>query len=160
MDVVQSSLTSNTCDRQPEVPFLRNMRHIVLVDIDNWKGIFKSDLPFSQRTFVWGFWSGNTSWDPPKGSALFQELENHNCFYLHPKCSGSKDAADFALCAQAYKLDIMLPKSIPFTVLSGDCGFQELQNQLSRCNREIHLVNPHHKTVDTVFALCNSIADK
>lgn len=64
----------------------------------------------------------------------------------------------FAL--QAGKLDVQLPKEIPFTVLSGDNGFKELQNQLNLSKREVHIVNPHHKTLDNILTILNSIADK
>lgn len=61
---------------------------------------------------------------------------------------------------QAGKLDVLLPKEIPFTVLSGDKGFKELRNQLSLSKREVHLVDPHNKTIDTVLAILNSIPDR
>ena len=49
---------------------------------------------------MWGFHGGATSWRPPVASSLLKNLKQMNCFYLHPKCGKSKDAADFALCVQ------------------------------------------------------------
>ncbi|KAK3698759.1 hypothetical protein QZH41_014519 [Actinostola sp. cb2023] len=155
-----SRTTINSACAPPALEKLRAMKHIVMIDLDNWRKILESDLTFSPSTFVWCFHGGTTSWNPPPSSVLLRHLQDMDCFHLHPKCGTSKDAADFALCVQAGKLDVLLPKEIPFTVLSGDKGFHELRHQLLLSKREVHIVNPHHKTTDTVLSILNSIADR
>ncbi|XP_077018270.1 E3 SUMO-protein ligase ZNF451 isoform X3 [Tamandua tetradactyla] len=144
----------------PDLDYLRTMTHIVFVDFDNWSNFF-GHLPghLNQGTFIWGFQGGNTNWKPPVNCKIFNYLNRIGCFFLHPRCSKRKDAADFAICMHAGRLDEQLPKQIPFTILSGDQGFLELENQFKKTQRPAHILNPHHLEGDMMCALLNSISD-
>ncbi|XP_075836624.1 E3 SUMO-protein ligase ZNF451 isoform X6 [Microtus pennsylvanicus] len=144
----------------PDVDYLRTMTHIVFVDFDNWSNFF-GHLPghLNQGTFIWGFQGGNTNWKPPLSCKVYNYLNRIGCFFLHPRCSKRKDAADFAICMHAGRLDEQLPKQIPFTILSGDQGFLELENQFKKTQRPAHILNPHHLEGDMMCALLNSISD-
>ncbi|XP_058162900.2 E3 SUMO-protein ligase ZNF451 isoform X6 [Dasypus novemcinctus] len=144
----------------PDLDYLRTMTHIVFVDFDNWSNFF-GHLPgnLNQGTFIWGFQGGNTNWKPPLNCKIFNYLNRIGCFFLHPRCSKRKDAADFAICMHAGRLDEQLPKQIPFTILSGDQGFLELENQFKKTQRPAHILNPHHLEGDMMCALLNSISD-
>ncbi|DBA13506.1 TPA: hypothetical protein GDO54_018447, partial [Pyxicephalus adspersus] len=144
----------------PDLDFLRTMTHIVFIDLDNWSKFF-SHLPgyLNQGTFVWGFHGGKSTWKPPMDCKIFRHLSNTGCFFLHPRCSDHKDAADFAICVHAGRLDERLPKQIPFTVLSGDKGFMELENQFQKTQRPTHILNPHQTGGDMMCALLNSISE-
>ncbi|KAJ1068525.1 hypothetical protein K5549_005221 [Capra hircus] len=102
---------------------------------------------------------GNTNWKPPAHCKVYNYLNRIGCFFLHPRCSKRKDAADFAICMHAGRLDEQLPKQIPFTILSGDQGFLELENQFKKTQRPAHILNPHHLEGDMMCALLNSISD-
>ncbi|XP_021012522.1 E3 SUMO-protein ligase ZNF451 isoform X3 [Mus caroli] len=102
---------------------------------------------------------GNTNWKPPLSCKVYSHLSRIGCFFLHPRCSKRKDAADFAICMHAGRLDEQLPKQIPFTILSGDQGFLELENQFKKTQRPAHILNPHHLEGDMMCALLNSISD-
>ncbi|KAM5257095.1 E3 SUMO-protein ligase ZNF451 isoform 2-T2 [Ctenodactylus gundi] len=144
----------------PDLDYLRTMTHIVFVDFDNWSNFF-GHLPgnLNQGTFIWGFQGGNTNWKPPVNCKVYNYLNRIGCFFLHPRCSKRKDAADFAICMHAGRLDEQLPKQIPFTILSGDQGFLELENQFKKTQRPAHILNPHHLEGDMMCALLNSISD-
>ncbi|XP_023557060.1 E3 SUMO-protein ligase ZNF451 isoform X2 [Octodon degus] len=144
----------------PDLDYLRTMTHIVFVDFDNWSNFF-GHLPgqLNQGTFIWGFQGGNTNWKPPLNCKIYNYLNRIGCFFLHPRCSRRKDAADFAICMHAGRLDEQLPKQIPFTILSGDQGFLELENQFKKTQRPAHILNPHHLEGDMMCALLNSISD-
>uniref|UniRef100_A0A8D2C826 E3 SUMO-protein ligase ZNF451 n=1 Tax=Sus scrofa TaxID=9823 RepID=A0A8D2C826_PIG len=144
----------------PDLDYLRTMTHIVFVDFDNWSNFF-GHLPghLNQGTFIWGFQGGNTNWKPPINCKIYNYLNRIGCFFLHPRCSKRKDAADFAICMHAGRLDEQLPKQIPFTILSGDQGFLELENQFKKTQRPAHILNPHHLEGDMMCALLNSISD-
>ncbi|XP_077146117.1 E3 SUMO-protein ligase ZNF451 isoform X3 [Ranitomeya variabilis] len=144
----------------PDLELLQTMTHIVFVDLDNWAQIF-THLPgqLNQGTFVWGFQGGGSNWKPPVTCKIYKYLVNIGCFFLHPHCSRLKNAADFAICMHAGRLDEKLPKQIPFTILSGDKGFLELQNQFNKTQRLAHVLNPHHLGGDVMCAILNSIAE-
>ncbi|XP_068137525.1 E3 SUMO-protein ligase ZNF451 isoform X2 [Hyperolius riggenbachi] len=157
---IQPADTETQEDELPDLDFLRTMTHIVFIDLDNWTQFF-THLPgyLNQGTFVWGFQGGKNSWKPPVNCKFFKHLSNTGCFFLHPRCTDRKDAADFAICIHAGRLDEQLPKQIPFTVLSGDKGFLELENQFKKTQRPAHILNPHHVGGDVMCALLNSISD-
>ncbi|XP_055491037.1 E3 SUMO-protein ligase ZNF451 isoform X2 [Leucoraja erinacea] len=144
----------------PDLDLLRTMTHLVFIDLDNWAGFF-NHLPgqLNQGTFFWGFQGGKTNWKAPENCPVYNYLVNTGCFFLHPRCSARKDAADFAICMHAGRMDEQLPKHIPFTVLSGDKGFEELKNQLKKTMRPGHVLNPHQMEGELMCALLNSISD-
>lgn len=144
----------------PDLDYLSTMTHIVLVDLDNW-GSFFTQLPanLNQGTFIWGFQGGYSKWKPPVHCKIYNYLKRIGCFFLHPRCSTRREAADFALCIHAGRLDEHLPKQIPFTVLSGDKSFLELENQFKMTQRSARILNPHHIEGDMMCALLNSISD-
>ncbi|KAM5126344.1 E3 SUMO-protein ligase ZNF451-like [Mantella aurantiaca] len=98
MEIQTTDTEPQNCDL-PDLDFLRTMTHIVFIDLDNWCQFFSS-LPgfLNQGTFVWGFQGGKTAWKPPVSCKFFKHLSNTGCFFLHPRCSDRKDAADFAIC--------------------------------------------------------------
>lgn len=160
----ETELSGQSADEElvelPDLDYLRTMTHIVFVDFDNWSNFF-GHLPghLNQGTFIWGFQGGNTNWKPPAHCKVYNYLNRIGCFFLHPRCSKRKDAADFAICMHAGRLDEQLPKQIPFTILSGDQGFLELENQFKKTQRPAHILNPHHLEGDMMCALLNSISD-
>ncbi|KAJ1150503.1 hypothetical protein NDU88_003294 [Pleurodeles waltl] len=156
----ENSTDSSEFFELPDLDYLRTMTHIVFVDLDNWASFFKR-LPgqLNQGTFVWGFQGGKTNWRPPENCPVFNHLENIGSFFLHPRCSNRKDAADFAICMHAGRMDEQLPKHIPFTILSGDQGFLELESQFNKTLRPARVLNPHHIDGELMCALLNSIAD-
>ena len=142
----------------PNIPEgLDTMRQIVFLDVDNW-GNFWRRLPqrLPDRTFVWGFYGGATSWKEPCNEP-FQYAKQNGLWHLHKKCSNRKDAADFAICLMVGKLDERLPKHIPFTILSGDRGFLELEEQMRGSRRRATVINPHHRSQDEVYILICSV---
>jgi hypothetical protein len=144
----------------PNIPSgLEHMRHIVFLDMDNWGG-FWTKLPccLPDRTFVWGFYGGNTQWSEPN-CQQFLYAKNLGLWHVHNKCSRRKDAADFAICLMVGKLDERLPKHIPFTILSGDHGFLELENQMRGSRRRATVINPHHRSNIEVYAMICSVGD-
>ncbi|XP_063772803.1 E3 SUMO-protein ligase ZNF451 isoform X2 [Pseudophryne corroboree] len=144
----------------PDLEFLLTMTHIVFVDLDNWPQFF-TRLPghLNQGIFIWGFQGGKNIWKPPINCKIFMHLSYTGCFFLHPRCCDRKDAADFAICMHAGRLDEQLPKQIPFSILSGDKGFLELQNQFKKTQRPAHILNPHHLDGEMMCALLNSISE-
>ncbi|XP_060608780.2 E3 SUMO-protein ligase ZNF451 isoform X1 [Anolis sagrei] len=144
----------------PDLDYLCTMTHIIMMDLDNW-GSFFNQLPatLNQGTFIWGFQGGNTNWKPPVACKIFNYLNKIGCFFLHPHCGKGKDAADFAICVHVGRLDEHLPKHIPFTILSGDKGFLELENQLKMTQRTTRILDPHKLDADVMCALLNSISD-
>ncbi|KFQ33980.1 Zinc finger protein 451, partial [Merops nubicus] len=144
----------------PDLDYLSTMTHIVLVDLDNWGSLF-TQLPanLNQGTFIWGFQGGYSNWKPPVQCKIYNYLKRIGCFFLHPRCGTRREAADFALCVHAGRLDEHLPKQIPFTILSGDKSFLELETQFKMTQRSAHILNPHHIEGDMMCALLNSISD-
>ncbi|XP_051470263.1 E3 SUMO-protein ligase ZNF451-like isoform X2 [Apus apus] len=144
----------------PDLDYLSTMTHIVLVDLDNWGSLF-TQLPanLNQGTFIWGFQGGYSTWKPPVQCKIYNSLKRIGCFFLHPRCGTRREAADFAICVHAGRLDEHLPKQIPFTVLSGDKSFLELENQFKMTQRSVRILNPHHMDGDMMCALLNSISD-
>lgn len=152
---VLSNLQNSDIKRIP-LGSLSKFSHILFIDLDNWKKFFELPYPLPSGVFVWGFCGGNYT-SKKKMSTHFTALVHERRFYQHPKCGTTKNAADFALCVQAARLDLLLPMNIPFTVLSGDKGFGELKAQLDSSPRQIHLVDPHHQEPDILHAILSSI---
>ncbi|EPY73225.1 zinc finger protein 451 [Camelus ferus] len=108
----------------PDLDYLRTMTHIVFVDFDNWSNFF-GHLPghLNQGTFIWGFQGGNTNWKPPVNCKIYNYLNRIGCFFLHPRCSKRKDAADFAICMHTWLR----------TLTSLECKTQGLVLPLDKC---------------------------
>jgi len=79
-----------------------------------------------------------------------------------PRIPLSQDAADFAIVFQCGNDNQMYPPSVPFTVVSGDQGFQQVQESCRDRGREFHIVNPHDTANDDnmVVGLLRSIAEQ
>ncbi|XP_070589126.1 E3 SUMO-protein ligase ZNF451 [Erythrolamprus reginae] len=144
----------------PDMDYLCTMTHIVMMDLDNW-GNFFDQLPatLNQGTFVWGFQGGHTHWKPPVNCKVFNYLNKIGCFFLHPRCDKRKEAADFAICVHVGRLDEYLPKHIPFTILSGDKSFLELEDQLKTTQRLTRILDPHKIDADVMCNILNTISD-
>ncbi|XP_071118901.1 E3 SUMO-protein ligase ZNF451-like [Haliotis cracherodii] len=124
---------------------LDEMKLVLFVDLDNWGGFFKKlprNLP--EKSFVWGFYGGKQRWVPPHKNVIYQRLVENNCLHIHDQCGTSKDAADFAICLTLGKMDERLPKHIPFTILSGDKGFLEVERQMKMSSRKMVVIDPHN----------------
>ena len=132
--------TPNNCGTN-----LASAEHVLFIDLDNWQRFLSLPHPLPPKLFVLGFCGGNYKDTKRLWSSHFRALVKEKRFYQHPKCGKSKNAADIALCIHASRLDLQLPKHIPFTVLSGDKDFRELKAQLNLFQRQVHLVDPHHK---------------
>ncbi|KAM6461664.1 E3 SUMO-protein ligase ZNF451 isoform 2-T2 [Liasis olivaceus] len=144
----------------PDLDYLCTMTHIVMMDLDNWGNLFHQ-LPatLNQGTFIWGFQGGHSNWKPPVTCKIFNYLNKIGCFFLHPHCGTRREAADFAICVHVGRLDEHLPKHIPFTILSGDKSFLELEDQLKMTQRATRILDPHKLDADMMCALLNSISD-
>uniref|UniRef100_A0A8D0BS62 Zinc finger protein 451 n=1 Tax=Salvator merianae TaxID=96440 RepID=A0A8D0BS62_SALMN len=144
----------------PDLDYLCTMTHIIMMDLDNWSSLFHQ-LPttLNQGTFIWGFQGGHNNWKPPVNCKIFNYLNKIGCFFLHPHCGTRREAADFAICLHVGRLDEHLPKHIPFTILSGDKSFLELENQLKMTQRTTRILDPHKIDADMMCALLNSISD-
>ncbi|XP_039176198.1 E3 SUMO-protein ligase ZNF451 isoform X3 [Crotalus tigris] len=144
----------------PDLDYLCTMSHIVMMDLDNWGSLF-DQLPatLNQGTFIWGFQGGCGHWKPPVNCKIFNYLNKIGCFFLHPRCGKRREAADFAICVHVGRLDEHLPKHIPFTILSGDKGFLELEDQLKMTQRVTRILDPHKIDADMMYTLLNSISD-
>ncbi|XP_042298860.1 E3 SUMO-protein ligase ZNF451 isoform X2 [Sceloporus undulatus] len=144
----------------PDLDYLCTMTHIIMMDLDNWGSLFHQ-LPatLNQGTFIWGFQGGHNNWKPPVNCKIFNYLNKIGCFFLHPRCGKRREAADFAICVHVGRLDEHLPKHIPFTILSGDKGFLELERQLKMTQRATRILDPHKMDANVMCALLNSISD-
>ncbi|XP_053142461.1 E3 SUMO-protein ligase ZNF451 isoform X3 [Hemicordylus capensis] len=144
----------------PDLDYLCTMTHIIMMDLDNWGSLFHQ-LPatLNQGTFIWGFQGGHNNWKPPVNCKIFNYLNKTGCFFLHPRCGTRREAADFAICVHVGRLDEHLPKHIPFTILSGDKSFLELEDQLKMTQRATRILDPHKIDADMMCALLNSISD-
>ncbi|XP_054836322.1 E3 SUMO-protein ligase ZNF451 [Eublepharis macularius] len=147
-------------DDLPDLDYLRTMTHIIMMDLDNWGNLFHQ-LPatLNQGTFIWGFQGGHNNWKQPVNCKMFNYLNRIGCFFLHPRCGTRREAADFAICVHVGRLDEHLPKHIPFTILSGDKSFLELESQLKMTQRTTRILDPHKIDADIMCALLNSISD-
>lgn len=56
-------------------------------------------------------------------------------------------------------MDSILPPSVAFTVLSGDKGFCEMEQQMKHFARRVRVVNPHHKDEVEIYALIKSVGE-
>ena len=133
---------------------LDTMRHIIFLDVDNYRLWEQLPQRLPDRTFVWGFYGSDRNWKDPFNEP-FQYAKQNGLWHVH-KCSDRKDAADFAICLMVGKLDERLPEHIPFTIVSGDKGFLELEEHMRCSRRRVTVVGPHLCPEDEVYALiCN-----
>jgi hypothetical protein len=73
-------------------------------------------------------------------------------------CGERPDAADFALVLKLGELNQLCAKDIPFTLFSGDRGFDETLVHIH--DRRIQRIDPHHSgSNEETFALLKSIAE-
>ncbi|XP_048352574.1 E3 SUMO-protein ligase ZNF451-like isoform X2 [Sphaerodactylus townsendi] len=159
-EAIKKEMPGQDSEDLPDLDYLCTMTHIIMMDLDNW-GSFFQQLPASlnQGTFIWGFQGGHGKWKQPVNCKMFNYLNKIGCFFLHPHCGTRREAADFAICVHVGRLDEYLPKHIPFTILSGDKGFLELENQLKMTQRTTRILDPHKIDSDMMCALLNSISD-
>ena len=124
------------------VPTLVDWNHIVYVDLDNWGGFFqKLSKPLPRGTLVKGFYQ--SQWTEKLGGKLYEQMKLQNAVELHPKCLSRKDAADFALVLTMGADDVKLDKSISFTIISGDGGFQQVVHSMGNSFRNVRILDPH-----------------
>ncbi|XP_052091771.1 E3 SUMO-protein ligase ZNF451-like [Mytilus californianus] len=139
MDVALSNYSSVT-----DPAYLKTMVNIIFLDLDNWTGFFPK-LPnrLPERFFVWAFYGGNTHWKEPYQCGAYEYQVRENRFYLHDRCGTRKDAADFAICLTVGQMDMVLPPTVHFTILSGDKGFMEIERQMKSSKRKAVVIDPH-----------------
>ncbi|CAC5398909.1 E3 SUMO-protein ligase ZNF451 [Mytilus coruscus] len=139
MDVALSNYSSIT-----DPAYLKTMVNIIFLDLDNWTGFFPK-LPnrLPKRFFVWAFYGGNTHWKEPYQCGAYEYQVRENRFYLHDRCGTRKDAADFAICLTVGQMDMVLPPTVHFTILSGDKGFMEIERQMKSSKRKAVVIDPH-----------------
>ncbi len=68
-------------------------------------------------------------------------------------------AADFALTLKLGELHSRLPLAVPFTIVSGDRGFEELATGGHLGTRGLTRLNPHKLDFDELFVLLRSVTD-
>lgn len=79
-------------------------------------------------------------------------------FALLRRCGERPDAADFALVLKLGELNQLCAKDIPFTLFSGDRGFDETLVHIH--DRRIQRIDPHNSgSNEETFALLKSIAE-
>ncbi|XP_052774975.1 E3 SUMO-protein ligase ZNF451-like [Mya arenaria] len=142
---------------------LSQMTHIIFLDLDNWPCFF-SKLPriLPNGTFVWGFKGGGNVWREPRFCNIFNMMKLNKMFYLHGQCGLTKDAADFAIVLTVGTMHERLPKHIPFTILSGDKGFLEVERQMRNEERKASVLDPHSAAKfsnEMIYMLICSITD-
>ena len=77
---------------------------------------------------------------------------------ISSSCGERPDAADFALVLKLGELNQLCAKDIPFTLFSGDRGFDETLVHIH--DRRIQRIDPHHSgSNEETFALLKSIAE-
>lgn len=138
-------------------PNAENVKHIIFIDLDNWPA-FWTRLPFSlpQNVLILCFIGGHAKCLIPKNCKAFNEAVAYNRvgFTL---CGSTKNAADFALSMKVAQMDFTIQKDVPFTILSGDKGLDEVKNHVK--NRKLNRINPHYKTDHETYLLLKSITD-
>lgn len=140
---------------------LHDRKHIIFLDLDNWTSFFqKLPQPLAAGTFVYCFLGGHTKWREPVGCRAFDNLRRTRNVYVHRRSGTTKNAADTALAVQTGRIDCLLPKHIPFTVISGDRGFEQLREEIQALDRVCHLVNPHTTDQDMFLTTLVSITDQ
>eukprot|EP00698_Gefionella_okellyi_P002981 TRINITY_DN12814_c0_g1_i1.p1 TRINITY_DN12814_c0_g1~~TRINITY_DN12814_c0_g1_i1.p1 ORF type:complete len:638 (-),score=148.13 TRINITY_DN12814_c0_g1_i1:78-1991(-) len=140
---------------------MRMKRHIILLDLDNFSHFFqKLPAPLPDSTFVWCFHGGKQQWHEPKNCIAYDHMKQHRNVVIHTRSGTQRDAADQAIAVQAGRLDCLLPKSIPFTVISGDKGFLQLKRELEALQRQCHVVSPHHQEYETLLVKLVSIGEQ
>ncbi|XP_028395303.1 uncharacterized protein LOC114519377 [Dendronephthya gigantea] len=132
-------------------------QHILFIDLDNWGRFLSLPHPLHPKLFVLGFCGGDYTEKKSSWSRHLRKLMEEKRFYKHPKCGKGKNAADIALCIHAGRLDLQLPKHIPFTVLSGDRDFRELKEQLSLFQRQVNLIDPHQEDETKLYKTLSMI---
>jgi hypothetical protein len=74
-------------------------------------------------------------------------------------CGTRADAADFALCLTVGRLDAAVARSVPFTLFSGDRGFDEVLSHLG--DRPVMRLDPHHvRSDDGTLAMLRSVVER
>ncbi|UJR38588.1 hypothetical protein I4U23_031253 [Adineta vaga] len=124
--------------------YLSTMKYILFLDLENFSNFFQHlTNPLPNQIYILAFTSLNYQWKPPLKNVIYENLIQSNSFQLMNPSGNRHDAADFALVLTFGKLHGLLPKSISFTIISGDKGFLEIIHQLKTSQRKINWFNPH-----------------
>ncbi|KAK3577544.1 hypothetical protein CHS0354_026512 [Potamilus streckersoni] len=146
----------------PDPENLKAMKNIIFLDLDNWSSFFqKLHRCLPDKTFVWGFFGGANKWKKPLNTPFFDVQQSRGLFYLNDRCGRTKDAADVAILYAVGKMDVLLPKHVPFTILSGGMCFKELERQMTK--RNIVIIDPHtaqKKSPASIYSMVNSVQDR
>lgn len=59
----------------------------------------------------------------------------------------------FCHCFQEGYADAKLPKSVPFSILLGDTGFEEIEEQFKSDVRHVRVINPHRRSALELVSL-------
>eukprot|EP00760_Papus_ankaliazontas_P025966 PhM_4_TR2955/c0_g1_i1/m.7678 len=143
-----------------ELKFHRhNVRHLILIDLDNVKNFFEvcdnagqtvSVIP--EGTFVWCFCSRNTQLSRTLGKSLtFYSLLVKQMIEIDFTPATRADSAGVALAMRIGQLHHELPQDVPFTILSEADAFKEVQPRLQ--GRDVH-----HVRADATMKLRETLA--
>lgn len=141
---------------------LRMMKNIIFVDLDNCQGFFgllPCHLP--QKTFFWLFMGGHTDWREPIEDPVYKEAKSRCEIHIHKRCGTTQDASDFAICNAIGRTDRRedVPKSIPFTIVSGDKGFEEIEHQYEDEERRVVVITPHKVEKFELLVMLRSVSE-
>ncbi|GAB0492500.1 hypothetical protein MMPV_003763 [Pyropia vietnamensis] len=134
---IPPSLLAATFDRAAP------LTHVLAVDADNYcrfLTLLPASLPSSVGVLIF-YGSAAPLRLPrplPRGLAA---VARRRRLQLYP-AGHRHDAADFLLTVTLTKLHGQLPKAVPFTIVSGDRGFEEVATALRDC-RAVKLYDPH-----------------
>ncbi|XP_052251597.1 uncharacterized protein LOC127858457 isoform X3 [Dreissena polymorpha] len=153
-----SQLSKLDCSRSPivdspvSIPNLLRMHHLIFLALENCRDFFTSP-PFllPKGTFVWAFHGGKFHWNEPDNCVLLQDMKKKRQFYLHQNVGTTKDAADFAIVLIVGMMHERLPMGIPFTIVSGDMRFLEVECQMKTEQKRAIVVDPHIRTKNSTF---------
>ena len=169
------------------------VRHVVFLDGDNWPSFLLS-LPsaMDDATLVCCFVGGHTQMRLPNDALLAQQADaasqpphssssssSSSSSVLSPcarlvvsgrllvtQCGCTTNAADFAMAVKVGALHLQLPLHVPFTLLSGDKGLDEVLRHTA--GRSCTRLNPHQEHVrgekrqtdELNFALLQSVTQR
>ncbi|XP_045158331.2 E3 SUMO-protein ligase ZNF451-like isoform X2 [Mercenaria mercenaria] len=122
---------------------LKKMKNIVFLDLNDFQWFFRA-LPQcpTEHTFVWAFYGGNTTIRKNMLTDTFYEMRRKGLVYISEQCGTTKDSADFAMVLTVGKMDVRLPDSVTFTILSAGRRFSVVERQMEESQRSALVINP------------------
>lgn len=84
---------------------------------------------------------------------VYVDAKSSGHVFLNKRWGPSKDSSDFAICVMEGYADAKLPKSVPFSILLGDTGFEEIEEQFKSDVRHVRVINPHRQSALELVSL-------